>query len=255
MRRRGSTADAAGRGANTEVRETTGSTDYVRVMEGLRQAVRRRVVAYRALVIAVSLVIWGALLWALFARRFSPLLALLSLPAIVVLYFLADALIVRRWIADVMHRWQAGVVRIDAVREMLKGAPGLPQRTVNGMLGSLPSFDEPGDEPVTGPARAVLATGAMVVYTERTEQRLLIAALVAAVPIALAGAALRSRWLVILPLPALIVPLLRSIWQRFRYLRWHRKASALLPADPELLQLKPILLRIGLMEEEEQIPH
>jgi len=96
---------------------------------------------YRNLVIAVLAVIFAIALWATIQWSVLPLLGLLSLPMLCGISFCLDTASVNRWRAHVLLQWQAGQLDIDDLWYALAHMKHLPTKTIDTMLGSLPTRD------------------------------------------------------------------------------------------------------------------
>jgi hypothetical protein len=186
---------------------------------------------YRNLVIAVLAVVFASAVWAGIQWSLSPLLGLLSLPCLCGLFFCLDALSVNRWRTQILTFWLAGRLDIDDFQYALKSMKDLPTKTIEAMLGSLPTREvvamPVGATPVLRQglaatltcihsceaARSVAATAAWIVGTT-----------------SVAAAIIAESWLpgfgVLLILPVLGAG---TIWRLLQLRRWRHAVLALFP--------------------------
>jgi hypothetical protein len=68
------------------------------------------------------------------------LTAWLLLPSLVLVFLARDFRVVDDWRSEVLAAWCAGTLRLDLLTSTLLQVPNLPRQTLDGMLGTLPSW-------------------------------------------------------------------------------------------------------------------
>jgi len=141
-------------------------------MDTLRRAVaalhrlhRARRWALRILVLAIA----GAMIAALPLLLLAPCAAagaLLLIPAFWATYLIADAVLVGRWRAGVLHAWHAGAINLGILAESLSTLPTLPRGSTKALFANLPVFSAPTDRDLSSAQRAALAMLSDAGWTE-----------------------------------------------------------------------------------------
>src|SRR5262249_38077934 len=85
-------------------------------------------------------------------RSGLPFLGLLSLPVLCGISFCFDTASVNRWRTHLLLQWQAGQLDIDDLCYVLRHMKHLPAKTIQTMIGSLPTRDVIGANTVMTPA-------------------------------------------------------------------------------------------------------
>jgi len=119
-----------------------------------RDAIAARAIQYRRLVIALVVTCLPTLVYAVAWREWRATAVLILVPGAVLLFCATDALVVQRWRKAIMAGWGAGFLQLDLVVRTLRRVPGLPDRTLDAMLATLPS---PRDAEIPSPVRLELA--------------------------------------------------------------------------------------------------
>jgi hypothetical protein len=114
---------------------------YAQAIEETRATVLQRAVLFKRLVMAMSasgliivvsaLAVDGTALW---AAGF--------IPAGVLAYHAMDRSAVNAWRRHIVTAWASGGVRLDLMQRTLRQVPTLPEGTLNGMLETLPGWNE-----------------------------------------------------------------------------------------------------------------
>jgi hypothetical protein len=84
-----------------------------------------------------------SLLLALILGSGLPLLGLLFLPPLVGDFLCADTLLVNQWREHIMTLWAREHIDLPLMVETIRVVPGMPDKTLEGLLGSLPKMDSP----------------------------------------------------------------------------------------------------------------
>jgi hypothetical protein len=98
---------------------------------------------FKRLVIGFVSVGLVSLLLALILGSGLPLLGLLFLPPLVGGFLCADTLLVNQWREHIMTLWAREQIDLPVVVETIRVVPGMPDKTLAGLLGSLPRMDSP----------------------------------------------------------------------------------------------------------------
>jgi hypothetical protein len=201
---------------------------------------------YRNLVIAVLAVIFASALWATIQWSVLPLLGLLSFPTLCGIYFCLDTAWVNRWRDHLLHQWQAGQLDIDDLCYALRHMKHLPTKTIDTMLGSLPTRDLIGASTAMTPAlRKGLAATLTCIHS--CQAALSIAATVGWTVGAASLSAATIAGSGVLCLGVLFVlPVLAAgaMWRTLRFRRWRREVRRLYPGGDELQRFVLVAARL-----------
>lgn len=98
---------------------------------------------FKRLVIGFVSVGLVSLLLALILDSGLPLLGILFLPLLVGDFLCADTLLVNQWREYIMTLWAREHIDLPIMVETIRVVPGMPDKTLEGLLGSLPKMDSP----------------------------------------------------------------------------------------------------------------
>jgi len=192
---------------------------YRTAIERTTRVIERRAKYYRNLVVAVVLIGAASAAWALAARAPSALAGVLFLVPACGLFFFADARLLNGWRADVLASWASGELDLAALRQALGAHPGLPQETLDAMLGTLPSAGSLGEEQrILAPTRQAAAAASLTAHRARADSLLLHSAATAIAASALAAALWLRSGAPLLGLAVLVLRLPLAAWMRRRRL-------------------------------------
>ena len=111
---------------------------YRSAIDATTDAIRGRARRYRNLVVSVSIVLVGTILVALITWSRLPLLLLAVAVPLYVGFAIDDARRLLSWQQQVLELWTEAQIDLRALSNTLGSVPGLPQRTVDGMLTLVP---------------------------------------------------------------------------------------------------------------------
>ena len=103
------------------------------------KTIERRAKYYRNLIIAVLLVLFCTLVWAIISGRFATLAVCVFLFPLGHGYFLADALLLHSWRKRLLRAWIEQDFNLQLFGRAMSELPQLPQNTLQAMLDSLPA--------------------------------------------------------------------------------------------------------------------
>jgi len=184
---------------------------------------------YRNFVIILLAVVFVSFVWATIQFSLVPLLGLLSLPCLCGVFFWLDAMSVNRWRTQILSFWLAGRLDIDDFRYALTSMKRLPKRTMETMLGSLPTREVVGT-PVAGtPAlREALATTLGCIHSCQAARAIAATAAWTVGAAAVAAAIMERSWGpcvgVVFVLPVWGVA---TLWKTLRFGHWKREVRGL----------------------------
>ncbi|MEJ8845039.1 hypothetical protein [Variovorax rhizosphaerae] len=193
---------------------------YAAAIDATRDTLRQRASRYRWLVVSIAILFVTSLIGAVGWRDWRPLFLLLYQPSAVLLFCAIDTMAVQRWRADVLAGWFDGRLGLNVLVSFLRQVPGLPPRTLEGMLASLPA-QHACEVPI--PVRLSLKF-AQADIARGASARLVGSALGWAIAATVLGAA--SIWRTPLLLPPIVVALAIAIAMAVRHRRRLRDASA-----------------------------
>ena len=98
---------------------------------------------FKRLVIGFVSVGLVSLLLALILGSGLPLFGILFLPLLVGEFLRADTLLVNQWREYIMTLWAREQIDLPVMIETIRVVPGMPDKTLEGLLGSLPRMDSP----------------------------------------------------------------------------------------------------------------
>ncbi|MBA2669753.1 MAG: hypothetical protein H0U67_05220 [Gemmatimonadetes bacterium] len=190
--------------------------------------IKRRARHFRNLVVAVVLVVLGAVVGSVAARSLLPLAAVSVLLPLCAAFLVADERLLARWRAEVLAAWTRRDIDLAALRAAVRAHPTLPKETTEGMLMTLPSVGElTAEQALMTPTREALAATIRAGHREHADS-LLLGALASAVVVGVLLAVVWTRVWILLPGLAILTagPAL-SLWMRRRRLTvWEAEVEA-----------------------------
>lgn len=97
---------------------------------------------FRNLVITVVVVSLISLIWAAIQRSWLPLLGVLLLAPICGAFFFYDIHLIDRWQQQILAMWEQENLDLDIFTQAMTTISALPQHTLRGMRGTLPTKDK-----------------------------------------------------------------------------------------------------------------
>jgi hypothetical protein len=222
------------------------SSTYRNAIDLTRHALERRSRYFRNQVVLVVIVSVGAVVWALVARSFSPLVSTLLVVPLCGSFFFADGRVIEDWQSDLLEMWARRELDLAALREAIRANPALPRETTEGMLATLPDTGELFPEQrMSTPTRRAIAAAALAFHRVRLDAivaKTLVSALIAG---ALIAAVTIRRWepLVALASPALLPGI--ATWRSRRHFKDSEGEVAACRTQPDFSEPEFVRLVAG----------
>jgi len=131
---------------------------YRLTIDRTTKAIGDRARNFRNLVVSVSALAIGSILWAALTRTPSPLTNLLLVLPVCGSFFVLDARLLNVWRASLFEAWVGKDIDFHAFREAANSIPNLPKDTLQGMLETLPPVkDLVSEQRISPGTRAAIA--------------------------------------------------------------------------------------------------
>lgn len=152
-------------------------TAYRIAIEYTTQVIEKRARYFRNLVVLVTGISLGSMLWAAITWRWFPFIGMLLLPPVCILYLYLDARLLDRWRHDCFVKWIQTEIDFRALHTVLSAISALPRGTVQSMLETLPMEDDlERERSITSGTREAMAAILTAIYTCRSDMQALKAA-------------------------------------------------------------------------------
>jgi hypothetical protein len=187
---------------------TPGSQQYRAAIALTAETVHRRSRAYRALIIAVVILVAVAIVGALVTRSLRWTVAMLALFPMSAFFFMVDGLLVELWRRRVLQLWVDEAVDLPSFRTAMSAASALPTRTVRAMLDTLPVVEIQTRTEAATASKRLLASMVRAQNAFETYDSIATAGMLALSMTAVIGAAATGSWspmLIIVAAPLLLI--------------------------------------------------
>ncbi len=212
------------------------SSRHAQAIRLTTQAIDKRGALYRYLVVAVVLVGFASLIWALIRWSWWPLLGLISLVSLCSAFFCLDVYLVNRWRRQVLEMWIQGRIEVDNFCDTMMNLRVLPERTLQGLLDTLPAEKKLGiREKVSPSMRNAVVLTISIIHACQFNRTISVTAAYTLASIFALCTALYHSWgtlVGLLLIPVVIVLCQGSTFLRFR--KW-KKQILMLCQQPEFL--------------------
>ena len=112
---------------------------YRAAIDQTTQTIDRRAKPFRNLIVAVTFVGLGSILWAGIAWSWLPLAGIFLLVPFCGLYLFVDGKLLNQWRHELFAHWEKGELDFRALYDAVTAISTLPKNTVESMLETLPS--------------------------------------------------------------------------------------------------------------------
>jgi hypothetical protein len=117
-------------------------SSYRVAIDHTTQTIDRRAKHFRNLIVAVTFIDLGSILWAGIAWSWFPLAGIFLLIPFCGLYFFIDEKLLSQWQHGLFAQWEKSELDFSALHEAVTSISTLPKNTVESMLETLPSAGE-----------------------------------------------------------------------------------------------------------------
>ena len=134
------------------------------------QTINRRAKHYRNLIVAVTFVGLGSILWALIGWSWMPFVGTFLLIPFCGLYIYIDGKLLNKWRHELFAGWEKGDIDLQALYEAVTAISTLPENTVESMLETLPSTgDLVAEQSISSSTRKAIAAVVTTIHTCRSD--------------------------------------------------------------------------------------
>ncbi len=145
-------------------------TPYKVAINDTIQMIESRARTYRNLVVVVTLMSLGILVWASISRTVRPLSCFALLVPACGLFFVLDARAVSAWRSRLLDGWSSGEIDFGGFRGAVNANVLLPKGTLQSMLETLPSTgDLLAERRTSSPTRRMVAAAVTTVHACRSD--------------------------------------------------------------------------------------
>jgi hypothetical protein len=199
-------------------RGSAAASAYRAAIEATTRVIERRARYFRNQVVAVLLLGVASLAWALAARSWLGLAALLFLIPACGAFLVADARRLDDWRSAVLASWVRREIDLAAFRDAICAHPALPKETTNAMLATLPQAgDLASEQRILTPTRRAAASASQAAHRGRVDALVLNVAVSAIATGVVAAALWTHNWTPLLGLTTLALrPLAGAALRRRR---------------------------------------
>lgn len=229
-------------------KSSEGKVAYGQAIEATTQAIGARAQRYRSLVVAVALTISGSFVAALIMWSWRPLLAVGMILPLYGAFALVDGSLLLGWQRQLLDLWVEYRLDLRPLRDVLSGFPGMPPRTLEGMLSMLPLPRAANATELRSQAFRRAVAFVMREYYAHQHIRTLLVAASHVVAVLCIGAAV-VRWWSIPLLGLVVIPLLLALGTARLAIsqgRWCREVVAWRQAGLEAESVKQALADLEL---------
>ena len=198
------------------------------------QKIDRRAKFFRNLIVAVTFVGLGSILWAGIAWSWLPLAGIFLLVPFCGLYFFIDEKLLNRWQHELFAHWESGVLDFRALYEAVTAISTLPKNTVESMLETLPTGENlVKEQSISSSTRKAIVAVVTTIHACRSDNIALKAAGYTITGGALIVAAALWTWHPILGVFNVCLVLLLRRWVRARRLKSAKKRIITAQQEPD----------------------
>lgn len=157
-----------GRNLNEYKKVTLSS--YRIAIDHTTQTIGRRTKYYRNLIIVVTVVGLGSIIWAGITWSWPPLAGILLFVPLCGFYFFIDEKLLIRWQQELFSHWEKGELDFRALYEAIISVKTLPKNTIESMLETLPADKELVEEQGVSPStRQAIASVVTAIHSCRSD--------------------------------------------------------------------------------------
>lgn len=145
-------------------------SSYRVAIDQTTQTIDRRAKHFRNLIVAVTIVGLGSILWAGIAWSWLPLVGIFLLVPFCGLYLFIDEKLLSQWRHELFAGWEKGEIDFRALYDAVIAISTLPKNTVESMLEMLPSAGDLVTEQSISPStREAIAAVVTTIYACRSD--------------------------------------------------------------------------------------
>jgi hypothetical protein len=209
-------------------------SSYRIAIDHTTQTIDRRAKHYRNLIVVVTFVSLGSILWAGIVRSWSPLAGIFLLVPLCGLYFFFDEKLLNQWRHELFAQWEKGKLDFRALYDAVTSISTLPKNSVESMLETLPSVgDLVTEQSISSSTRHAIAAVVTAIHACRSDHVAFKAAGYSIAGGVLIAAVVFWMWQPILGLFALSLVLLLRRWVKIQRLKGAKEKIIKAQQEPE----------------------